>query len=39
MGKHIFEEGPRKGHAAGDTSIEQMHHNLLPILSIKQGKK
>ena len=39
MDKNIFEEGPRRGHAAGDTSVEQQHPNLPLILSIKQDKK
>jgi len=39
MGKHIFEEGPRKGHAAGDTSIEQQASQLASDIKYKARQK
>ena len=39
MGKHIFEDGPMKGHAAGDTSIEQQASQLVSDIKYKVRKK
>ena len=39
MGKHIFEEGPRRGHAAGDTSIEQQASQLASDIKYKARQK
>jgi hypothetical protein len=39
MGKHIFEEGPMKGHAAGDTSVEQQASQLVSDIKYKVRKK
>ena len=39
MGKHIFEEGPRKGHAAGDTSVEQQASQLASDIKYKAREK
>jgi hypothetical protein len=39
MGKHIFEEGPRQGHAAGDSSVEQQASQLVSDIKYKVRKK
>ena len=39
MGKHIFEEGPRRGHASGDTSIEQQASQLASDIKYKARQK
>ena len=39
MGKHIFEEGPRKGHAAGDSSVEQQASQLASDIKYKARQK
>ena len=39
MSKHIFEEGPRRGHAAGDTSIEQQASQLASDIKYKARQK
>ena len=39
MGKHIFEEGPRRGHAAGDTSIEQQASQLASDIKYKARQR
>ena len=39
MGKHIFEDGPMKGHAAGDTSVEQQASQLVSDIKYKVRKK
>ena len=39
MGKHIFEEGPLRGHAAGDTSVEQQASQLVSDIKYKVRKK
>ena len=39
MGKHIFEEGPMRGHAAGDTSVEQQASQLVSDIKYKVRKK
>ena len=39
MGKYIFEEGPRKGHAAGDTSVEQQASQLASDIKYKAREK
>ena len=39
MGKNIFEEGPRKGHAAGDTSVEQQASQLASDIKYKARQK
>ena len=39
MGKHIFEEGPRAGHAAGDTSDEQAASQLVSDIKYKVRQK
>jgi hypothetical protein len=39
MGKHIFEEGPRRGHASGDTSVEQQASQLASDIKYKARQK
>ena len=39
MDKNIFEEGPRRGHAAGDTSIEQQASQLASDIKYKARQK
>jgi len=39
MDKNIFEEGPRRGHAAGDTSIEQQASQLASDIRYKARQK
>ena len=39
MDKNIFEEGPRRGHAAGDTSIEQQASQLASDIKYKARAK
>ena len=39
MDKNIFEEGPLRGHAAGDTSIEQQASQLVSDIKYKVRKK
>jgi len=39
MGKHIFEEGPLRGHAAGDTSVEQQASQLASDIKYKARQK
>ena len=39
MSNHIFEEGPRKGHAAGSTSIEQQASQLASDIKYKARQK
>src|SRR5210317_2232228 len=39
MDKNIFEEGPRRGHAAGDTSIEQQASQLAYDIKYKARQK
>ena len=39
MDKNIFEEGPRRGHAAGDTSIEQQASQLASDIRYKVRQK
>ena len=39
MDKNIFEEGPRRGHAAGDSSIEQQASQLASDIKYKARQK
>jgi hypothetical protein len=39
MDKNIFEEGPRRGHAAGDTSLEQQASQLASDIKYKARQK
>ena len=39
MSNHIFEEGPRRGHAAGNTSIEQQASQLTSDIKYKARQK
>ena len=39
MSNHIFEEGPRRGHAAGNTSIEQQASQLTSDIRYKARQK
>ena len=39
MGKHIFEEGPRRGHASGNTSVEQQASQLASDIKYKARQK
>ena len=39
MSNRIFEEGPRRGHAAGDTSVEQQASQLASDIRLKTRKK
>ena len=39
MDKNIFEEGPRRGHAAGDTSLEQQASQLASDIRYKARQK
>jgi len=39
MSNHISEEGPRQGHAAGDTSVEQQASQLASDIKYKARQK